>query len=171
MNETNMPVTIGSTTILVGKSLASGIKRVVKGAKTFHDGIHQVLVSSLYHAETYGDTRPLSTLVAGLPASVRVVAVRGWVTKYSPLKWSDEAQAFVMPKKKDEARPFNLVEAEANPFHRATEAMPAEFVLERYIQTIQNRLCEQVSKGKVGKDDVTAALLKVAEQVRQVQAA
>lgn len=100
--------------------LNARIKATVKSATKVQTDIHVCAVSALWHAEQHGDFGFLERLVYGLPAGQRVKTLQKWAKKYAPVNFSDKEKR-CSKDKSNNAKPFDVVTAEADPYFNIVE--------------------------------------------------
>lgn len=131
------------------KTLDGRIANVIGRSKALADDIHTVALECLLHADVQDDPRKLDRLIKGLHASVRPVALKTWVEKYSPVRWNGDGDVGIMKTTAKSYIPFDHAAAAADPYWTPAETITKPLTLAALKAMIANmeKKVEKVESG------------------------
>lgn len=118
----------GAITMAI-KSLDSQITAVIKSTHNTAATIHAVAVMCLAHAKQHNDPRKLDRLYTGIHKATRPEALKAWVEKFSPVRWSGDGKVGMLKENSKKYVPFDVKGADAEPYWTPSETVKKPLTL------------------------------------------
>lgn len=139
------------------KTLNSKIGDIQTRSSKLATDIHDTAVMALIHAETYGDARPMDRLINALHTANRPVALKTWVTMFSPIRWNGDGDVGLLKPTNKAYTPFNIDLAQATPYYSAEEAPKVKKLTLDDLIKIVNDMGKKIDKAEEGDKNMVIA--------------
>jgi len=98
------------------KAIMGKIRSIEKRGNTLDSDTQTAIKLCAVHAHKFGDHSCFNRLFVALPKSSKTSTIVSYVSAVTPLNFNSEDKRFVLPKKKDNRRPFDFETIEKIPF-------------------------------------------------------
>lgn len=129
------------------KQILASIKTVCTSAARLQVRIHEIALECLQHAQEHGDATLINTLYRGLPTGQRTESLRVWVETYSPIRFKSDGGVGVLKAEAKAFTPYDLVNAETNPYYTERETVKKPLTLDQLIK-LANGMVNKVNKAE-----------------------
>lgn len=146
--------------------MADRFRKITADYNTINLYIHETGMMILRHSMEHGDCSTAQGLINAMPQSARKAALIKWFSVYSPIVVKD-SDKWVAKMHKEGSKlyvPFNIEEAEANPWFSVAEGMGAEksydfAELLKMVERLASSIEKKIEDGKVPPEDMERATL------------
>ena len=98
------------------KQINKNIRLIAVNGAKLDNLVQTTAVGCMSHALEHGDVRPMDSLLNALNNGYRKRGFQVWVQTYSPIRWNGDGKIGLAKPDTKLYRPFNVDEANANPF-------------------------------------------------------
>jgi hypothetical protein len=157
-------------------TMADRFRKITSDYTKINLYVHETAMLILRHAHEHKDCSTAQGLINAMPQSARKLALVSWFTKFSPIVVKDNDK-WVSKMHKEGTKlyvPFDIEEAEANPWYTLAEAMGAEKApattddILAWLEAQAKQWEKKAENGKVDESAISSARA-LAAQLRSIK--